>query len=84
MELGLDAGAEAALAGDELVSLADRPHEDRLEHPVLAERVGQGGDLGRGEMAAGLIGIGIDLIDRDVKQLAGLERSRLESPILAS
>ena len=84
VELGLDAGAEPTLAGDELVTLADGPHQDRLEHAVLAERVGEGGDLGGGEMTAGLIRVGVDLIDGDVEQLVGLERARLEPPFLAS
>ena len=84
MELGLDAGAEPALAGDELVAVADGPDEDRLEHAVLAERVGQGGDLGRVELAAGLERVGVDLVDGDVDQLGGLERARLEAPFLAS
>jgi hypothetical protein len=35
-------------------------------------------------MTAGLIRIGIDLIDGNVKQLGGLQRTRLEPPFLAS
>ena len=41
VELGLDAGAQPALAGDELVAHAHGPDQDRLEHAVLAERIGQ-------------------------------------------
>ena len=84
MELGLDAGAEPSLAGDELVAVADGPDEDRLEHPVLAERVGQGGDLGRVELPAGLERVRVDLVDGDVEQLGRLERAGLEAPLLAS
>ena len=36
VELGLDAGTEPALAGDELVAVVDLADDDRLEHPVLA------------------------------------------------
>jgi hypothetical protein len=63
---------------------ADRPHQDRLEHPMLAQRVSQGGNLGGREMAAGLVRIGIDLIDGNVKQFGGLQGTRLEPPFLAS
>jgi hypothetical protein len=69
VELGLDAGAKPALSSDELVTLADGPHQDRLEHAVLAERISQGSDLRGWEMAARLIRIGIDLVHRDVDQL---------------
>ena len=77
-------GAEPALAGDELVAVADGADQDRLEHPVLAERVGQGGDLGRVELAAGLERVRVDLVDGDVEQLGGLERAGLEPPFLAA
>ena len=52
---------------------------------MLAERVGQGGDLGGGsKWRRGWIRVGVDLIDGDVEQLGGLERARLEPPFLAS
>ena len=82
VELGLDAGAEPALAGDELVAQPDGADEDRLEHPVLAERVGQRRDLGGVELAAGLERVGVDLIDGEVDQLGRLERAGLESAFL--
>src|SRR4029079_7912144 len=45
-ELGLDAGAEPALARDELVAAVEAADQDRLEHSVLAQGVGERGDLG--------------------------------------
>ena len=46
---------------------------------MLAQRVGQRGDLLRVELAARLERVGIDLIDGDLDQLARLERARFES-----
>ena len=82
VEVGLDAGAEPTLAGDELVAQPDGPDQDRLEHAVLPERVGQRGDLRRVELAARLERVGIDLIDGDLELLGPLERSRFESAFL--
>jgi len=45
---------------------------------------GEGRDLRRREMAAGLIRVGIHLIDGDMDHLRGLERARLEPPFFAS
>ena len=84
VELGLDAGAEPAFAGDQLVAVADCADENRLEHAVLAERVGQGGDLGRVELAARLERVRVDLIDGDLDQLGAVERARLETAFLAA
>ena len=84
MKLGLDAGPQPPLAGDELIAIADGSHQDRLEHAVLAQRIGQRGDLGRREMAAGLVRVGIDLIDGDVDQLGSLERAGLEPSLLTT
>ncbi len=81
VELGLDAGAEPALAGDELVAVVDRPDEDRLDHAVLAERVGQGGDLGRVELPAGLERVRVDLVDGDVESARRRRASRARSPL---
>ena len=39
-------GAQAALAGDELVAALERPHDDRLQEAVRANAVAQVGDLG--------------------------------------
>ena len=41
VKLGFDARTQPALAGDELISIPDGPHQDRLEHAVLPQRVGQ-------------------------------------------
>ena len=46
---------------------------------MLAERVGQRGDLRRVELAARLERVGIDLVDGDLDQLGAFERSRFES-----
>ena len=64
------------------IAVADQAHQDRLKHPVLAERVGQRGDLGGGEMPAGLERIRVDLIDGRVNQLAILRANSARSPLL--
>ena len=84
MELGLDAGTQPALAGDQLVSRARCPDQDRLEHAVLAQRVGQRGDLARVELPARLERIGVDLIDGDLDQLGLFERAGFESAFFAA
>ena len=85
VELRLDAGAQPSLAGDELVAVVDRPDQDRLEHAVLAERVGQGGDLGRVELAAGLERVRVDLIDREVRSgRTASKRAGLVAPFVAA
>ena len=83
MKLGLDARAEPALAGDQLVSRAHRPDEHGLKHAVLAERVGQTGDLARAEVPAGLEWIGVDLVDGDMDQLGLFERAGFEPTVIA-
>ena len=60
------------------------PDQDRLEHAVLAERVGQRGDLARVEMPAGLERIGVDLVDGDLDQLGLFERARFKSAFFAT
>ena len=71
-------------AGDELIALPDRTHQDRLEHAVLPQRVGQRGDLLGVELPARLVRVGIDLIDGDLDQLARLERAAFESPFFTT
>ena len=61
-------GAPAALADDELVAVVDGAHDDRLQHAVMADRVGEPLELGGIEAAARLLGIRADALDR---QLAG-------------
>ena len=58
--------------------------QDRLEHAVLAERVGQRGDLARVEMPARLERVGVDLVDGDMDQLGLFERAGLEPAFLAA
>ena len=45
MKLGLDAGPQPPLAGDELKALTDGTHQDRLKHAMLPQRVGQRGNI---------------------------------------
>src|SRR5260221_14776100 len=62
-EADLNGGLIPALASDNLKAIATLPHDQRLENPLLADGRDQLGqvahDLPR------LIGIGIDLIDRN-------------------
>ena len=60
------------------------PDQDRLEHAVLAQRVGQRGDLARVELPAWLKRIGVDLIDGDLDQLGLFERAGLEPAFIAA
>ena len=57
-ELG---GAPAALAGDELIAVLDRPDDDRLQHAALPDRVRQRGQRRLVEALARLSGIRADL-----------------------
>ena len=79
MEMGLDARAKPPLSGDELEARSRRADEDRLEHAVLAERLGQRRNLIRIEVATGLERIGIDLVNGDLDELGALVRPRFES-----
>ena len=51
---------------------------------MLAERVGQRGDLGGVELAARLERVGVDLVDGEVDQLGAVERAGLESAFFAA
>ncbi len=67
-------GTPAPLTGDDLIlgGLAGRrPHQDRLQHALVADRGLQLGDLGFGEMPARLIGIGVDQLDGDLAHAVG-------------
>ena len=65
---GLDGGPQAALAGDQLVALADAADDHGLDHAVLANAVGQRVDLGFVEVAPRLERIAIDLVDAELRQ----------------
>ena len=62
--------APAALAGDELVPVVDRPHDHRLQHPSLADRVRQRGQRRLVEALARLSRVRMDLAERDVAKPA--------------
>jgi hypothetical protein len=84
VQVCLDAGAEPTLAGDELVALVNGSHQDWLKHPMLAERIGQRGDLFWREVTPGLEWVRVNLIDGNVQQFGALERTGLEPPLLTS
>ena len=51
---------------------------------MLPQRIGERGDLLRVKLPPRLKRIGIDLIDGDLDQLAGLERAAVEAPFFAT
>ena len=53
-------GAPATLAGDQLVAVADRADEDRLEHPDLTDRVGERTERFLVEVVPGLEAVRLD------------------------
>jgi hypothetical protein len=63
-------GAEAALAGDELIAFAVSGSADRyrLEEAVTLERGFQFGEVFRAEFLAGLEGVGADLVDGEIAE----------------
>ena len=67
-------GPEAPLAGDEPVAVAIALHDDRVQEPVQADRLGHGVETGIVEVTAWLLGIGRDLawVDRDQHDVAVL------------
>ena len=72
----------ATFAGDDLVGRAAvvaRPHHQRLDDALLADRGGQALDLGLVEVLARLIGMGSQVLDGDGEQrpLPRAERARL-------
>lgn len=64
-------GAEAAFAGNELIPTRDLADEDRLEHVMLFETLGERGDFDIAELAAGLEGVFLDLVDRELEEGGG-------------
>ena len=84
VELGLDTGPQPALTGDELVAIPDRAHQDRLQHAMLPERVGQRGDILGVELPARLVRVGVDLIDGDLDQLARIKRAAFKAPFFTT
>jgi hypothetical protein len=84
VELRLEARAEAAFAGDQLIAVVDPADDDGLEHPVLAERIGERGDLARVEALPRLERVRVDLIDGDVEQLSAVVGAGFEPAELAT
>ena len=58
---------QPALAGDQFVALGPLPNQERLQDPVLADRLGQLLQGRRLEGAPGLVWIGPDRSDRDLQ-----------------
>ncbi len=59
--------APAALAGDDLETVLralDRTHHDRLDHPVLPDRVGEFAEFGIGKIPARIARIGLEEFNR--------------------
>src|SRR5438874_11598648 len=64
LEAGAHRRAQPALAGDQLVAPRDAAHDQRLEEPVAADRVGELAERLVVEVPARLLGVGHDLVDR--------------------
>ena len=84
MQLSFDTCPQPPFTGDELIAIADRPDQNRLEHAVLAQRIGQRRDFLGIELPARLIGVSVNLIDGDLDQVARVKRSPFKSPFLAA
>ena len=69
LALGEPRGAPAALTGDQLVLVADGPHEDGLQDAVFADAVGELGERILLVREAGLGGVGKDALDRHFTDL---------------
>ena len=65
---GLACGPEAALAGDEAVAVGVGLDDDRVEEAVEADGGGQSGRATGLEVAAGLLGVGVDAGGVDLEQ----------------
>jgi hypothetical protein len=61
----------ASLAHDQLVAIARAPHHHRLQHPVHADRLGEGVEGARLEDATGLVGVGVDVGNGDLARARG-------------
>ena len=66
----------AALAGDQLIAVVDRPDEDRLEHAALGDRGGQLGQRLLVEICRGCAGLGRIRAISIVADPAGWRRPR--------
>ena len=66
LEAGGRGRAQASLAGDEPVAVDRLGDEDRLQDAVLADALGEGGQLRLVEASPGLVRVRADAVDRDV------------------
>ena len=55
-------------------AIADRANEHRLQHAMLSQRIGQRGDFVGIELPARLKGVGVNLIDGDLHQVARVNK----------
>jgi len=77
-ETGLPSGAPPTLSCNNLVTLPQRAHDDRLEQTYLADRVGELGDAVVVDVRPRLLGVRRDEVDREfmyVGRRLGLLRS---------
>jgi hypothetical protein len=65
LQAGLLRRDEPAFTGDELIAIADRPDEQRLQHAVLADAVDQFVERGLLEVLSGLKRVAFDQLDVD-------------------
>ena len=74
------------LTSNDLVAVADGSNQDRLQHTVLAQRIGERRDLGGIERAPRLERVGVNLVDGDMHELRRLEwkLDGLNPPLLGS
>ena len=83
-ELRLDAGLQPSFARDELVAIIDGADDDGLQDTVLADRLGERGDLLGIEDTPRLERIRVDPGDQKPLEVGRLERSGLGSSLLRS
>jgi hypothetical protein len=64
-------GSPASFTGDEFIPAGwAGSDDDRLQDAALADRLSQCGERGFLEVLAGLVGVGVDLVEREVPQPA--------------
>src|SRR5439155_3423451 len=68
LESGLSSGAPAAFASDELIADASAPDDDRLDHTRRSDRRDQLLQGFRTKGFPGLIGVRLNLVNRDLDQ----------------
>ena len=71
-EAGHDGGAQPPFSGDELIGIADAPHDQRREHAEFGDAVRQLAQLVQFKNLARLERVGADVADGDMKDLLAL------------